>query len=427
MNEHVPRLLPGRVREPRLGLLLKGILLLVVCAAPSGGCGARRAGGAPSVEFGRVPMAEQGGTETLDEIEGRADGARPGQRIVLYARSGAWYVQPYADRPFTTIRPDSTWKNSTHLGTEYAALLVEEGYSPPARIDELPKAGGGVVAVAVVHGDVIFWRKNWFRASAALVFALALLALYRHRVRRLTRQLNIRFEERLAERTRIAQEIHDTFLQDVLSVSMQLHVVVDGLPEDSPARAPLDHIQRLMGRVIEGGRNTLRGLRSDGDPPPEPAEAFSRMPLDLALPERVDFRVTVEGRRRPLHPVIGDELYRFGREALARAFGPPKDGVVEVILEYGRRQLRLKLRSSDPSTPGPGPGVPDELRGRAERIGGRLKTRRRGPAGAELELSLPADVAFRPEYPANPGRRFFRPRAPRPAEDVGNSEGERGE
>ena len=66
-----------------------------------GGCGARRAGGAPSVEFGRVPMAEQGGTETLDEIEGRADDARPGQRIVLYARSGAWYVQPYADHPFT--------------------------------------------------------------------------------------------------------------------------------------------------------------------------------------------------------------------------------------------------------------------------------------------------------------------------------------
>jgi signal transduction histidine kinase len=396
------------------------MLLLVVCTAPAGGCGARRAGGATPVEFGRVPMAEQGGTETLDEIEGRADGARPGQRIVLYARSGAWYVQPYADSPFTTIRPDSSWKNSTHLGTEYAALLVEEGYSPTARIEELPKAGGGVVAVAVVPGGVVFWRKSWFRASAGLVLALALLALYRHRVRRLTRQLNLRFEERLAERTRITQEIHDTFLQDVLSVSMRLYVVVDGLPDDSPARAPLDHVQQLMGRVIEGGRNTLRGLGSEGDPPPEPAEAFSRMPLDLGLPERVEFRVAVEGRRRPLHPVIGDELYRFGREALARAFGPPKAGVVEVILEYGRRQLRLKLRSSDPNTPGP--GVLDELRGRAERIGGRLKTRRRGTSGAELELSLPADVAFRPEYPANPGRRFFGPRARRPAEEVGDSE-----
>ena len=84
MNEPVPRSLPGRVREQRLGLPLKGILLLVVCVALLGGCGARRAGGAPSVEFGRVPMAEQGGAENLDEIEGRAVGARAGH----WGRSG---------------------------------------------------------------------------------------------------------------------------------------------------------------------------------------------------------------------------------------------------------------------------------------------------------------------------------------------------
>ena len=146
------------MRERCPGLPLKGILLLVACFLPAGGCRWRQAGGAPSVEFVSVPMAEQGGAEKLDDIAGRAVGARVGQRIVLYARSGAWYVQPYADRPFTAIRPDSTWKNSTHLGTEYAALLVEEGYDPPAKIDELPKAGGGVVALAFVPGDVVIWR-----------------------------------------------------------------------------------------------------------------------------------------------------------------------------------------------------------------------------------------------------------------------------
>ena len=269
MTDPTPKLCPGSVRERHPGLLLKGLLLLVACVLPMGGCRGRQAGDAPSVEFGSAPMAEQGGTQKLDDIEGRVVGARGGQRVVLYARSGAWYVQPYADRPFTTIRPDSTWKNSTHLGTEYAALLVEEGYNPPAQIDELPKVGGGVVALASVPGDVALWRKGWFRASAGLVLALALLALYRYRLRRVTRQLNLRFEERLAERTRIAQEIHDTFLQDVLSVSMQLHVVVDGLPEDSPARAQLGHIQRLMGHVIDEGRNTLKGLGYDGGATPE--------------------------------------------------------------------------------------------------------------------------------------------------------------
>jgi signal transduction histidine kinase len=398
----MPKLRPERAR--RRGLLPKGLLLLVACVLPLGGCRGRQEDGAPSVEFSSVPMAEQGGSEKLDEIGGRVAGAGGGRRIVLYARSGAWYVQPYADRPFTDIRPDSTWKNSTHMGTEYAALLVEEGYSPPAQVDELPKAGGGVVAVAVVPGDVAFWKKGWFRASAGLALALALLALYRFRLRRLTRQLNLRFEERLAERTRIAQELHDTFLQDVLSVSMQLHVVVDGLPEDSPARARLGHIQSLMGRVIEEGRNTLKGLRSNGGVTSELAEAFSRLAGEFGPDGRVDYRVTVEGRPRPLHPLIGDDVYRIGRDALARAFEHVGAGSVEVRLEYGRRRLRVKVRSEGEAgvkhTSTHGRGGIEELKERAERMGGRFKVRGRTATGTELELSVPADLAFRPEHSA---------------------------
>jgi signal transduction histidine kinase len=395
-----PKLRPARAR--RRGLMPKGLLLLVACVLPLGGCRGRQEGGAPSVEFTRVPLAEQGGTEKLDEIEGRMVAARGGRRIVLYARSGAWYVQPYADHPFTVISPDSTWKNSTHLGTEYAALLVEEGYDPPAQIDELPKAGGGVVAVASVPGDVVFWKKGWFRASVGLSLALALLALYRFRLRRLTRQLNLRFEERLAERTRIAQEIHDTFLQDVLSVSMQLHVVVDGLPEDSPARVPLGHIQSLVGRVIDEGRNTLKGLRSDEGAAPELAEAFSRVAGEFGPDGRVGYRVTVEGRPRPLHPLIGDDVLRIGRDALAHAFEHARTGSVEVRLEYGRRRLRVRVRSEGEvgvkHTSMPGRGGFEELKERAARMGGRLKVRGRAATGTELELSVPADVAFRTEH-----------------------------
>lgn len=399
MTGPTPKSRPGRVSVRRPGLLplLKGLLLLVACVLLAGGCRWRQAGGAPSVEFSRVPMAEQGGTQKLDDIEGRVVGARAGQRIVLYARSGTWYVQPYADNPFTAIRPDSTWKSSTHMGTEYAALLVDENYNPPAQVDELPKVGGGVVAVASVPGDVVFWKKGWFRASAGLVLALALMALYRFRLRRLTRQLNLRFEERLAERTRIAQEIHDTFLQDVLSVSMQLHVVVDGLPEDSPARAPLGHIQSLMGRVIDEGRNTLKGLRSDGGAAPELAEAFSRVAREFGI----DYRVTVEGRPRPLHPLISNDVYHIGRDALARAFKDPGIGSVEVKLEYGRRRLRVKVRTEGEAgveqISRPGRGGFEELKERAERMGGRFKVRGRAATGTELELSVPADVAFRTE------------------------------
>ena len=73
--------------------------------------------------------------------------------------------------------------------------------------------------------------------TSALALALGLLALYRMRLHRLTAQLSVRFEERLAERTRIAQELHDTLLQGFLSASMQLHLAVDRMPEGSPERA----------------------------------------------------------------------------------------------------------------------------------------------------------------------------------------------
>jgi hypothetical protein len=127
-------------------------LALVVCTLTAG-CGAPPRAAAPSIQFSKVPQAGQGGSQRLVTIEGRAAGALPGQRIVLFARSGGWWVQPFAKEPFTTIQPDATWRNSTHLGTEYAALLVDASYQPPARTDELPNAGGSVIAVARTPGE----------------------------------------------------------------------------------------------------------------------------------------------------------------------------------------------------------------------------------------------------------------------------------
>lgn len=107
----------------------------------------------PSVEFTKVPAADRGGPDTLDVVSGRVKGARPGQRIVLFSKSGVWWVQPEARQPFTEIRSDSTWTSSTHLGLEYAALLVEASYNPPLSTETLPEPGGGVAAVTVVPGD----------------------------------------------------------------------------------------------------------------------------------------------------------------------------------------------------------------------------------------------------------------------------------
>ena len=108
--------------------------------------------GSPSIEFTTVPRAASGGAERLAQAAGRVTGARPGNRVVLYAKSGVWWVQPLVAEPFTTIEADSTWQNSIHLGTEYAALLVDRDFRPPATADTLPKRGGSVLAVATVKG-----------------------------------------------------------------------------------------------------------------------------------------------------------------------------------------------------------------------------------------------------------------------------------
>ncbi len=126
--------------------------LLLGCLA-FGACGRWSANAPPTLVFVRIPKADLGGPDKVDTIEGRATGVRPGQQIVLYSRSeDLWWVQPFVDHPFTKIQDDSRWKSPIHLGTEYAALLVDAGYKPPQTTEILPDPGGAVVVVEVVKG-----------------------------------------------------------------------------------------------------------------------------------------------------------------------------------------------------------------------------------------------------------------------------------
>jgi len=101
----------------------------------------------PSIKFTRVPQTAVGNPDKLEIIQGRVEGGHPGQQIVLYTRTGAWSVQPLSTLPFTKIQQDSSWINSIHVGSEYAALLVNQGYHPPAVMNSLPTPGNDVAAV----------------------------------------------------------------------------------------------------------------------------------------------------------------------------------------------------------------------------------------------------------------------------------------
>ena len=131
-----------------------GQLLVVPLCLLAVVCGQRPPAVEPVIEFTTVPRAAEGGSDALAPIAGRVTGARPGERIVLYAKSGVgvWWVQPLTVEPFTTIEADSTWKSRIHLGTEYAALLVRSGFRPQPTTEALPKPGGDVITIATVKG-----------------------------------------------------------------------------------------------------------------------------------------------------------------------------------------------------------------------------------------------------------------------------------
>lgn len=245
------------------------------------------------------------------------------------------------------------------------------------------------------------WQTGWFHVSAVLLVIAAAWGVYRLRVLQLSRRLNLRFEERLAERTRIGQELHDTLLQGFLSASMQLHVAADRLPDDSPARSSLDRVSDLMRRVIDEGRNAVRGLRSAGAGTHDLERAFSGIHEELGIEGAVNYRVSVQGTSRALSPAIHDEVYRIGREAVVNALRHAHAQRIEVEVEYTPRELRIAVRDD-------GRGIDAQvlesgieghwglvgMRERAARIGARFKVWSRSGAGTEVELSVPARIAF---------------------------------
>lgn len=116
------------------------------------GCREQKPPVIPKIAFTTIPPAAQGGREKVALVAGRVTGAHAGQQIVVYARSGPWWVQPWPDKSMIPIQADGTWSTPSHLGFEYAAMLVEPSYHPAPTMDVTPTRGDAVVAVEIVKG-----------------------------------------------------------------------------------------------------------------------------------------------------------------------------------------------------------------------------------------------------------------------------------
>jgi signal transduction histidine kinase len=208
-------------------------------------------------------------------------------------------------------------------------------------------------------------------------------------------------EVRQAERTRIAQELHDTLLQGFLGISLQLHAAVDRLPAEYAEKHRFVGILQSMSQVLEEGRFALQGLRSPSSRIASLGQAFAHIPKNLGIPSTVSFRVVVLGSEQEVRPGMVDEVYRIGREAIINACLHSQARDIEAEVEYSSTELRIAVRDN-----GCGIGAQDlqfgrpghwglrGMRERAERIGARLRFWSRVALGTKVELCVPGRLAF---------------------------------
>src|SRR5262249_30050935 len=103
-----------------------------------------------------------------------------------------------------------------------------------------------------------YYQTTWFRLSSVAAFLLFLGGLYQLRQRQLARQFNIRLEERVRERTRIARDLHDTLLQSFQGVLLRFHTVTYLLPDrPDEARNTLESVIEQAREAITEGRDAV--------------------------------------------------------------------------------------------------------------------------------------------------------------------------
>jgi signal transduction histidine kinase len=241
-------------------------------------------------------------------------------------------------------------------------------------------------------------------ASLAFLLTAWVITAMVSRVRKITEaQLTLRFEDRLAERTRIARELHDTLLQSFQAIVLHFQSSSDMLPP-GPAKAALDEALDHADNAILEGRNAIQGLRSSTVATNELAQAIAALGEELGanfqngVPR---LNVSVEGKPQELHPILRDDVYRIAGEALRNAFRHARSTNIEAELTYSPRLLRVRIRDNGT---GIASGIIDAgrdghwglqgMRERAQQIGAKIEIWSQPGAGTEVDLSIPGSIAY---------------------------------
>jgi len=261
---------------------------------------------------------------------------------------------------------------------------------------------------ASVQFDILpaYYQTGWFRALCAVLLLALAWGVYRLRIRSLQRRFEMTLDARVAERTRIARELHDTLLQSFHALLLHLQTVLLLLPGRSDeAKNKLGGVIDQAANAITEGREAVQALRESTVQQNDLSLAIGLMGEELARDDRSqgapELAITVEGGARDLHALVRDEIYRIAGEALRNAFQHARARRIDVALSYGNDRLELRVRDDgtgiDPSVLRKGREGHYGLAGMQERanvIGARLDLRSELGAGTEVHLEVPARRAY---------------------------------
>lgn len=246
-----------------------------------------------------------------------------------------------------------------------------------------------------------FYQTTWFAALCVVAAGGLLWLAYLLRVRQITLRERARFEERLAERTRLARELHDTLLQTIQGSKLVAEHALDSPTDAVRLRRSMEQLSHWLGQAVREGREALRALRGPAAGLDDLAAALKRAAENTRIDGAMQISCVTAGAPRELHAIVADEIYRIGYEAIRNACLHSGAGKLSIEVVYAD-EFTLRIsddgRGIDPETIKRGRQGHFGLQGmheRAAHIGGVLTVRAAEGAGTRVELVLPADALSR--------------------------------
>jgi ligand-binding sensor domain-containing protein/signal transduction histidine kinase len=236
-----------------------------------------------------------------------------------------------------------------------------------------------------------FWQTWWFYTVLLLAAAGLAYLVYARRVRR----VQVQYQGVMEERGRIAREIHDTLAQGIVSISLQLEVVTRLMGTSvEAARAQLDETRALVRQSLADARSSIWDLRTEGtqELPVRLGNAVKMLTASGDPPGKL----TVTGSYRAIGRGLEDELLRIGQEAVTNAVRHASSSLIEVMLAYDMKSVRLVVRDNGQGFDASGPGPAGHfglqgMRERAEKIRARMEVESERGKGTQVLVELPID------------------------------------